>query len=363
MTSSTQRLKVLDPAFLVSGQDCSSTNRMLNRVLFFVQVRYFKNAHCLRSDDRCLLLLSYPQSFLSCFMHALFCANRLVLSGDIELNPGPTRKTIRNTGNSDETSCSSAEPDNDLNNISGMLTELLAGQKTIARDIADIKVFQQTVNKRFDALESRVAALEKTSADPSVSLDHSGSDVRSLSQAVSELIKKNDDLENRSRRNNIILHGLGEHNAENTDMLLSNVHQFFTEKLQIECPPIERCHRIGTKREGRSRPVILRVLDFRNKVEIMKIVSKLKGTKFYITEDYSANVRTIHKKLWAATSSFRDHGSVVRLRYDRVFINGVRYRWNDAANALVDDSGLAVNTVVNNSSLSENTLPATSSSP
>ncbi|XP_075559284.1 uncharacterized protein LOC142590741 [Dermacentor variabilis] len=246
--------------------------------------------------------------------------------------------------------------------LSSSKTELLAGQKTIARDIADIKVFQQTVNKRFDALESRVAALEKTSADPSVSLDHSGSDVRSLSQAVSELIKKNDDLENRSRRNNIILHGLGEHNAENTDTLLSNVHQFFSEKLQIECPPIERCHRIGTKREGRWRPVILRVLDFRNKVEIMNIVSKLKGTKFYITEDYSANVRTIRKKLWAATS-FRDHGSVVRLRYDHVFINGVRYRWNDAANALVDDSGLAVNTVVNNSSLSENTLPATSSSP
>lgn len=153
--------------------------------------------------------------------------------------------------------------------------------------------------------------------------------------------------------------------VKTTTRFFSNVRQFFTEKLNIECPPIERCHRIGTKREGRSRPVILRVLDFRNKTEIMKIVSKLKGTKFYVTEDFSANVRAIRKKLWTATYSFRNRGSVVRLRYDHVFINNVRYWWNDTENALVDDSGLAANTPVNNSSLSaglSNTPPATSSS-
>lgn len=246
-----------------------------------------------------------------------------------------------------------------------MLTELLASQKMLARDIADVTLFQQTLNKRFDALEFRVAALEKNTADPRTSFDQSGSDVRSLSRAVSELMEKNDDLENLSRRNNIILHGLDENDDENNNMLFSNVRQFFTEKLNIECPPIERCHRIGTKREGRSRPVILRVLDFRNKTEIMKIVSKPKGTKSYVTEHFSANVHAIRKKLWTPTSSCRNRGSVVRLRYDHVFINNVRYWWNDTENALVDDSGLAANTPVNNSSLSaglSNTPPATLSS-
>lgn len=152
----------------------------------------------------------------------------MLLSGDVELNPGPPKKATRSNSNSVDTSCSS-EPDktnNGTNNISGMLAELLAGQKLMARDIADIKFFQQTVNKRFEALESRVAALEKTTADSRASFDHSGSGVCSLSQAVSELIKKNDDLENHSRRNNIILHGLDENDAENTNTLLSNVRQY-----------------------------------------------------------------------------------------------------------------------------------------
>ncbi|KAG0412591.1 hypothetical protein HPB47_010259, partial [Ixodes persulcatus] len=67
----------------------------------------------------------------------------------------------------------SGESDNDGGHIerqptvSDMFAELLAGQKKMAQDIAEIKLFHQSVNSRFDALEARVAALESSTATPS----------------------------------------------------------------------------------------------------------------------------------------------------------------------------------------------------
>lgn len=48
ITSPTQLLKVVDPGSFVCGQDDSSADRILNRVLFFVQLRYYEHAHCFR---------------------------------------------------------------------------------------------------------------------------------------------------------------------------------------------------------------------------------------------------------------------------------------------------------------------------
>lgn len=49
-------------------------------------------------------------------------------------------------------------------------------------------------------------------------------------------------------------------------------------------------------------------------------------------------MRAIRKNLSTAISSFRNHDFVVRLRYDHIFINNVRYWLNDKANDLVNDS-------------------------
>lgn len=137
------------------------------------------------------------------------------------------------------------------------------------------------------------------------------------------------------RRNNLILHGLNEEDEENSDSLRARVSQVLSETLLIDCPAIERCHRLGRSRVNHVRPVIMKLLDFRDKIKVMKNVSKFKGSDWYVTEDYSQSVRSVRKKLWDASASFRNSGSEVRLRFDKLFIDAIQYTLDATSNTLV----------------------------
>lgn len=291
-----------------SGLGGSGCDTMLKRCVFFVQVCYRKNDRCFRSDDRTLLLFPSPLVLADLCVHAMYSACQLLLSGDVELNPGPpkpapTNKTsvdqphpsisldnerarvTRSTAAQHSSALSFNTADNaartDNTTITNMLEELLQGQKQLADDVAAIRLHQENINSRFDSLESRVALLESGQPTGVSQQAELRSEVASLDKTLVKLTEKYDDLENRSRRDNIIIHGLAEYSGGDSSTLMEIVSEFITTKLQIECPPIERCHILGRKREGTRRPVILKMLDFRGKSAIMSNVSKLKGCDLY----------------------------------------------------------------------------------
>lgn len=219
-----------------------------------------------------------------------------------------------------------------------MLSQILTSQNQIASDIANIKT---QFNARFDALESRVAALESVTAvcEGKTACEALRAEGASASKTLAQLSLKIDELENQSRRNNIILHGFPEDAGENGESILSSVSVLVTQKMKMEMPRVERIHRLGKPRERLARPIILKLLNFNDKMALLKKAKHLKGSDFSISEDYSFRVRSIRKKLWDATSTFRNNGSSVKIVYDHVFIDNVRYNWNDASNVLVVASG------------------------
>uniref|UniRef100_L7LVY0 Tick transposon n=1 Tax=Rhipicephalus pulchellus TaxID=72859 RepID=L7LVY0_RHIPC len=344
VTSTDKDIKAPPKLHRFSGEGRSSTSTMLNRCLFLVQVCYLNNAYCFRSDDRCLLLVPCPHScsfvFTSLYADIVHCLCSLLLSGDVELNPGPTQRSTRaNTTNSSLSSRTafpdsnrmegshtpSADPDNQCS-VSEMFAQILSGQKKIEQDVAELR---NSVNSRFEAIESRLAVLEQTPPLHNATLfDNLCCQIENLTSTVNKLSSRNDDLENRSRRNNIIIHGLEESEDENDDSLQASLKKFFSDTLKVDFPQIERFHRIGTYHGSKSRPVILRLLDFREKMKVLRNGFKLKGSKLRLTEDFSEHVRFIRKKLWDATASFRNNGSTVHLRYDHVYVDSERYDWN-----------------------------------
>ncbi|XP_077484497.1 uncharacterized protein LOC144094420 [Amblyomma americanum] len=338
-----------------SGLGDSESGSKLIRFLFFTQVRFLENARCVRSDDRFLMLFPRPHNCgfryvsVSLYSQLVYCIASVLLSRGVETNPGPShsypgsKPGTRSTSSSVNVQVASTDDACSTSNqpaINEMLAELLAGQRKMAEDIADIKRFQQRVNSRFEALESRVSALE--SGSPTSNGDASDGAVQpqlnSLSEVVSKLASRNDELENRSRRNNLIFHGLAEEDEETNKALFIAVTKVFIDNLQLDCPKIERYHRLGRKQEGRPRPVIVKLLDFREKTQALKNAHRLKNSGISLSEDFSAHVRLIRKKIWDATQSYRDSGSKVHLRYDHVFIDSVRYNWDDVEKSLVKDS-------------------------
>ncbi|XP_037574418.1 uncharacterized protein LOC119456665 [Dermacentor silvarum] len=137
-----------------------------------------------------------------------------------------------------------------------------------------------------------------------------------------------DDLENRSRRNNLLVYGLEEKDKE-TPVSLQNMVQkeLFEEKLKVEINSVERCHRLGKKNEG--CPVIMKFQDYRDKVTVLQACSKLKGTNFSVTEDFSSRIREIRKKLWQSLSEEKANGAKVKLVFDKLFVDGAMFGRNE----------------------------------
>ncbi|XP_049269026.1 uncharacterized protein LOC125757464 [Rhipicephalus sanguineus] len=68
VTSSASDIKGSQPQRSFSGQGGSSDSTMLTRCFFVVQVCYLDNAHCIRSNNRFLLLLGCPQTVVSLYV-------------------------------------------------------------------------------------------------------------------------------------------------------------------------------------------------------------------------------------------------------------------------------------------------------
>lgn len=144
---------------------------------------------------------------------------------------------------------------------------------------------------------------------------------------------KIDDLENRSRRSNLIIFGVKEAKGERIASLERTVSKDILEDLlKLPNVDIERIHRIGRPTENKCRPVILKLVVGSDKFGILKNCGKLRDTEFSISEDFSPRVQSIRKKLWASTKVNRSNGDKVTLVFDKVRINGTLYFWNKAQN-------------------------------
>lgn len=147
------------------------------------------------------------------------------------------------------------------------------------------------------------------------------------------LLKRIDELENRSRRNNLIIRGVQEGVNETEDVLLEKINvDIFDKLLNLKINSVERIHRLGAKRRGKDRPVILRVSDFRDKTTILRNCFKLRGKEISINEDFSKRVVEIRRRLWESSSQERKTGVKVKLIFDKMKINEVVYGWNEDTN-------------------------------
>ncbi|XP_077511132.1 uncharacterized protein LOC144121671 [Amblyomma americanum] len=284
---------------LVSGRGGSPRNmRLTSPFLFLIQVRDKRPVHVYHSDDAFLLLLPCPRPLSVVLLTTYHCFVDLLCScGDVELNPGPGNET--------------------------MFKQILA-------ELNVLKQTTQSVHQQLGETNNRIAAIEGK-------LDGLTSTVTSYSQRVDEmqktvetLLRKVDDLENRSRRNNLIVYGVPENNEEQHEDLEAIVSEkILNDILKVPNVAIERIHRLGRPAEKKCRPLIFKLLNGRDKGRILQNCSKLKNTKYVISEDFSPRVQSIRKKLWNSAQQQKANGAKVGLFFDKIKINGKLFRWDE----------------------------------
>jgi len=252
--------------------------------------------------------------------HMTALITRMSLCGDVELNPGPNP----------------SGPSKQTGNTSRVQTRLSSLQGQLAIGNMDIDLVSELKESK-----DRLKVLELEN--------------EKLKSVV-------DRLENQSRRNNLILHGIDEQENESWESCETKVKQVLQDEFGIDATnlPIERAHRLGKpkpvlgqsvnqaasasqvsvepsqsatgdegtampdKEEGppkpKSRPVIIKFLNWKDKSSVMRQVLEAKSENVKASEDYSLTVRNIRKQLIPHLIDLRNAnpGKTVVLSFDKI---------------------------------------------
>lgn len=130
-----------------------------------------------------------------------------------------------------------------------------------------------------------------------------------------------------------MIYGLSEESKEDNKSLQDRVQQqVFKDLLGVEVNSIERIHRVGFKRAGKHRPIMLRLFDYSEKTTIMSACFKLKGTQISISEDFSKRVRDLRRRLWHSAAVEKTNGAKVSLLFDKLKVDDKVYIWDELSN-------------------------------
>ena len=160
-------------------------------------------------------------------------------------------------------------------------------------------------------LQEQVKEQKKEVTDLKSSVEHTDADLNDLSDRVDEIYdyqvdpeyvtNKLIDLEDRSRRNNLRIDGISESRNETWGECEEEIQEVFNEKLGIKNVQIERAH--CSKRDksnnnnAKPRTIVCRLLNYKQKEEILKNTKKPKGSNIFINEDFCYETMQYRKKL------------------------------------------------------------------
>ena len=182
--------------------------------------------------------------------------------------------------------------------------------------------------KKFEQLENSVSFISNE-------FDSLKSNMKTLEQENSSLKKdltilKESIIDNKchSMRNNLVLHGVAESKDEKCE---DTIRHFIKEKLNIDTShiDIERAHRIGPYRQGKSRPIVTKFLKYKQKEAIKKESYKLKGTKFGLGDQYPKEIVSRRAILRPIEKQERSEGRPAYLSVDKLYTTGWCYYVDD----------------------------------
>lgn len=150
---------------------------------------------------------------------------------------------------------------------------------------------------------------------------------------IRELRREN---EKQKRHKNLILHKIPE-NEPNGRALKEIVIKMILSECKVDISNyIDSIFRLGKKTDGRTRPVLLALTSFDQKMNILWS-KKQHSAKLEITEDFPKDVGDERKRLAPMLVTLRELGyKNVHLKYDKLCVDGIECT-EERYNQLVDD--------------------------
>ncbi|XP_077485356.1 uncharacterized protein LOC144095528 [Amblyomma americanum] len=331
-----EHFKALQPVTIFSGQGSSHCASTANTHLFFApQVCNRHSLFVKKNDNRFLISLPCPRVICAVACDCFDSAYLLLCCGDVESNPGPNTRTASASTDPERDSQQMNEIMKLLKGIDKKTSELTTGQTKLSADVNTIKSSQAVLEtklldvfNRSGLIESRCKTLETLELDVAATQDT----VEQLTSRQYELQARIDDLEDRSRRNNLILRGIPDA-RETWEQTEKKIITAFSTSLgtDFDQAVIERAHRIGTFSHQKCRPVVIRFGSFKDRGRILACRAKLKTDNISVSEDFSPATRNARQQLTNFAKSL-PQSPKFQLRYNKLYVNNKCYMYDSVTN-------------------------------
>lgn len=183
----------------------------------------------------------------------------------------------------------------------------------IQQDMQEVKSAVNNVQQEVKALNEKIYELEIENESLSLRNSH-------LTRQLEMMQKTTEQLDARSRRNNIIIHGVPRQSEETGKMCEEAVRDVIRQKLKItDNVQLEDARRLG---QSDNAPIAVTFLRHQDKVKVMSERRQLKGSNIFLNDDYTKSVREKRKELRKEMNDLKKRGHSVRMVYDRLVMEG-----------------------------------------
>ena len=157
------------------------------------------------------------------------------------------------------------------------------------------RVIESRVSDFTSEINSKIQTMEKSIDFVTKEFDHQKKTNAILESKIAKLndelkaskaasIDAADALEQYSRRNCVLLHGIPEQKNEDTDDLFIKTVQKHL-GVAVKVRDIDRSHRVGAVRaSGGGRPIIVKFARYNVRAKVFRVKKKFKNSKFMLTE-------------------------------------------------------------------------------
>lgn len=208
------------------------------------------------------------------------------------------------------------------------LSDLSDQLKGIRTDLAMLKRDMQEVCARTTVLEERLSQVEDD-------VNPLRQEVKRMKEQLNTCLQKMDNFENRARRKNVRVLGLPEKSEGNNpvEFMEGWFRDMFGKNAFSNMFAIERAHRVAPRvphSGGQSRPLIVKLLFFRDKVTILQRAREMKniiynGARISLYPDFSPELQRQRAKFIECKRSLQQRRLSYALLYParlRVTANG-----------------------------------------
>ena len=115
-----------------------------------------------------------------------------------------------------------------------------------------------------------------------------------------------------------------ENDSESWDDSETKIRNLLENELNVNGVKIERAHRTGKPDLNKPRTIVIKLLDYKDKIKILKNANRLKGSGIFINEDFSVETALIRKKLFEERKLHRINGKYCVVVYDKIIVKEFR---------------------------------------